>query len=177
MSANLEKLPTRTDDGAFRVVVESPRGSVVKLKYQPDYGIFEVSRPLILGLAYPFDWGFVPSTRADDGDPLDAMILWDVPTAPGVVVPCRAVGLVKLEQNGKTRRERNDRVLAMPLASARGREIRGPEDISERVRAELERFFVVVTGFAKKDVKILGWGDSKEAEALVDATRVKRKRR
>lgn len=176
MSANLEKLPTRTEEGAFRVVVESPRGYQVKLKYEPRYGIFEVSRPLILGLTYPFDWGFVPSTEVDDGDPLDAMLLWDVPTAPGVVVPSRAVAVVKLEQNGEQGRERNDRVIAVPLASARGAEIRGPQHISERVRKELERFFIVVTGFARKDARILGWGDASEAEQLVDESRVKNHR-
>jgi len=173
---NLEKLPTRDDDGAFYVVVESPRGSPVKLKYQADLDAFTVSRPLMLGLTYPFDWGFVPSTRVDDGDPLDAMVLWDVPTAPGVVVPCRAVAVVRVEQDAKNkgRRERNDRVLAVPIASARGAEIHGPEDIGERVRKELERFFVAATGFSGKSPKVLGWGDASEAEALVESSRLDR---
>jgi inorganic pyrophosphatase len=171
---NLEKLPTRSKDGAFHVVVESPRGSQVKLKYKPELGAFTVSRPLMLGLTYPFDWGFVPSTRADDGDAVDAMLLWEVPTSPGVVVPCRAVAVVRVEQDASdsSRRQRNDRVLAVPMASARGDEIRGPEDIAERVRKELERFFVLATGFSGKNPKVLGWGDGKEAEALIDSSRV-----
>ena len=139
-----------------------------------------MSRPLVLGVRYPFDWGFIPSTQAEDGDPLDAMILWDVPTFPGVVVPCRAIAILELEQNAggkKGKRERNDRVLAVPLASARGEELRGPDDLPQRVREELERFFVVVTGFARKDVAILGWKGPDEAEKLVDCSRTRKRAR
>jgi inorganic pyrophosphatase len=173
---DLHKLPTRNQGGAVHVVVESPRGSEVKLKYDPDVGVFTVSRPLVLGVPYPFDWGFIPSTEAEDGDPLDAMILWDVPTFPGVVVPCRPLAILELEENAsgkKGKRERNDRVLAVPLASARGEELRSPDDLPARVRKELERFFVVVTGFARKDVAILGWKGHEAAERLVDKSRTR----
>src|SRR3954467_9288837 len=98
---DLQKLPSRAGDGALHVVVESPRGSTVKLKYEPKLGAFTISRPLVLGLRYPYDWGFIPSTKAADGDPLDAMILLDAPTFPGVVVPCRPVVLIKVEQKKK----------------------------------------------------------------------------
>jgi len=67
-------------------MVESPRGSSVKFKYDPDDDVMVLSRPLPAGLAYPYDWGFVPSTRAADGDPLDAVIVWDGTSYPGVVV-------------------------------------------------------------------------------------------
>ena len=89
--ADLARLPPYDLQGAVRVVVESPRGSTVKLKYDAALAVMSVSRPLPLGLAYPYDWGFVPGTRASDGDPVDALIYWDVPSYPGVVVPCRAV--------------------------------------------------------------------------------------
>lgn len=174
---DLLHLPARRDDGAFRVVVESPRGSQVKLKYEPEHGVFIISRPLILGLTYPYDWGFIPSTRAPDGDPLDAMLLWETPTYPGVVVPARAVGVVRVEQDGKEGRERNDRVIAMPLSSARGDQIRDVGDIAERVREELERFFVVVTGFSKKNPRVLGWGNAREGEELIDRSRTTKKKK
>jgi len=68
------------------VVVESPRGSSVKLKYDPAFGAITLSRPLPTGLTYPHDWGFVPGTKASDGDTVNALIFSDAATAPGVVV-------------------------------------------------------------------------------------------
>ena len=113
MTTNLATLPARSGTGLFHVVVESPRGSEVKLKYDPELRAFKFSRPLPSGLRYPYDWGFIPSTSAADGDPLDAMIFSDVSTYPGVVVECRVLGVLCLEQKAKhgKERERNDRLL------------------------------------------------------------------
>ena len=83
----LHLLPAFVRGHFFRVVVESPRGSNAKLKFDPELEAMSLSRPLTYGLTYPFDWGFVPGTRASDGDPLDAMLMWDSATYPGVVIP------------------------------------------------------------------------------------------
>ena len=99
MSADLLSLPPRDEAGALLVVVECPRGSQVKLKYSPGLGTFVLSRPLAAGVAYPYDWGFVPGTQAADGDPVDAMVLLDAATFPGVVVCCRPLAVLELEQN------------------------------------------------------------------------------
>lgn len=174
---NYEKLPTRNEDGDFHVVVESPRGSRVKLKFDEGLSAFTVSRPLALGLAYPYDWGFVPGTKAQDGDPLDVMVFWDVISYPGVVIPCRALGVIRLEQNDKKGgRERNDRVIAVPVDAPRDGELRTHLDLSERERAELNHFFVSAVFFAQKDPKILGWGTAEEAETLIDKSAVKKRK-
>lgn len=171
---DLHKLPARNSDGSFLVVVESPRGSRVKLKFEPELGAFTVSRPLVFGLTYPFDWGFVPGTRAEDGDPLDAMIFWDVSSYPGVVIPCRALGVIRLEQNDKKGgRERNDRLIAIPVDAPRVGDLESFHDLSVRERDELNHFFMSAVFFANKDPKILGWGTPEEAEALVDRSRVR----
>jgi inorganic pyrophosphatase len=124
VSTPLLSLPPLLDSGDFRIVVESRRGSRVKLKVDPDHGVITISRPLPLGLVYPFDRGFIPGTSAADGDPLDAMVYWDVASFPGIVIVCRALGMLKVEQDSKGRpghRERNDRVTpaAKELSSVR----------------------------------------------------------
>jgi inorganic pyrophosphatase len=97
-----------------------------------------VSRPLPLGVTYPFDWGFVPSTRTADGDPLDAMLLWDVPSYPGVVVPCRAIGVLYVEQNRANHnpavRIRNDRIISMPVEARREQSLTDLTALPARVR-------------------------------------------
>ena len=160
-------------DNSVHVVVESPRGSTVKLKYDANLNAFTLSRPLVEGLAYPFDWGFVPSTRAADGDPLDAMIIWDRATYPGVVIPCRLIGLLAVEQNSKRRpgtRERNDRVMAVPLNAPRYNALREVRDVESRVRDELEAFFAASVAFEGKDLKILQWAGAAAAYDLVKAS-------
>ena len=91
---DLLRLPARAASGAVHVVIESPKGSRVKLKWDPALGAITLSRPLPSGLSYPYDWGFVPGTLADDGDPLDALVYWDAGSYPGVVLACRPVGVV-----------------------------------------------------------------------------------
>jgi inorganic pyrophosphatase len=165
MAPDLLALPPRDDSGALHVVVESPRGTRTKLKYSPTLRTFVLSRPLVLGVAYPYDWGFVPGTRAPDGDPVDAMIVADVGTFPGVVVCCRPLAVLRIEQNAKNGggRVRNDRIVAEPTGVRRA-----SGGLAEAVREELEAFFVSTTLFEGKDVRLLGWGDPAAAEALVD---------
>ncbi len=169
---NLFNLPTRDVNGNLRAVVETPAGSRVKIRFDPDVGTFEVARALVLGVAYPYDWGFFPSTRAPDGDPLDVLVYHDAPTFPGVLIPCRAIGVVLLTQhrrngkNGKGRgRERNDRVIAVPVDEERYTDARS---LHKRVRREIENFFVTAVMTEHKGVRIEGWAGPKEAKAIVE---------
>ena len=166
---DLVSLPVRNAAGVL-VVVETPAGSRVKLKVDPEMGHVSVSRPLPLGLHYPFDWGFVPSTKAEDGDPLDAMLYGTGPGEPGVVVPARLLGVVKVEQNKKqgSGRQRNDRLFLAPVPP-HGDEPKDVFAFSERLRVELEDFFVWSTRWEKKDLRFLGWGGIEEAEAILSA--------
>ena len=84
---NLFKLPTWSGAEFVHVVVETPRGGRAKLSYDPELRTFVLSKSLMLGLSYPYDWGFIPSTRAEDGDPLDAIVIHDAATSPGLVAP------------------------------------------------------------------------------------------
>ena len=162
---NLGDLPPYSADDALQVVVETPRGSTAKFKYDEQHGVVRLSRPLPAGISYPYDWGFVPGTRAADGDPLDVMVLWESASYPGVVITVRPVGVLRVEQaNPKTRaRERNDRLLAIPTTA----HTRIPA-LDDRLRSELEHFFLAAVAFEGKDVKLLGWGDAAEAASLAN---------
>ncbi len=166
----LDKLPAFGDDAAVvHVVVESPRGSALKLKYEPRLNAMTLSRPLPRGLTYPHDWGFIPSTRASDGDPLDVFVMWDGVSYPGLVMPCRVIGVLRVEQTNVTSRarERNDRLAALPVKAPAWDSIRSVFDVGERVRLELERFFLAAVAFEGKELAILAWAGPDEAYALV----------
>ena len=167
--ATLNQLPTFADTDTFHVVVESPRGSAIKLKYRADLDAMSTSRPLAIGLVYPYDWGFVPSTIDEDGDPVDAALFWDVATFPGVVVPCRALAVIQLEQNRADGqgRARNDRIVALPIHARREAELTSAMSLPNRVRDELEHFFMAATVLEGKDAKILGWAGPDTALALL----------
>jgi len=160
-------LPCRDDDGRLLVVVEVPRNSLVKVKYSTDLKVFEFGRPLTLGVAYPYDFGFVPSTKADDEDPLDAMVLFDCPTWPGIVVPAREIGIVKMTQKeeGKDERVRNDRLIVVPAEDHRFEHV---DELSKRTREELEQFFALSAKMTNKKVHIEGWHGPKAARKAVE---------
>ncbi|MDP9149951.1 MAG: inorganic diphosphatase [Myxococcota bacterium] len=162
--ANLANIPTRDKEGNLRAVVETPRASCAKIKFDEELKTFVFSRPLVLGVTYPYDWGFFPSTRAADGDPLDVMIYHDATTFPGVVIPCKAIGVVRLSQKSKKGRERNDRIIAVPVDEPRYNDAR---NLQRRVRNELEQFFLTVVCFEGKGVRVEGWEGPKAAEKLI----------
>jgi inorganic pyrophosphatase len=172
--SSLNTLSASPSPGLVHVVVESPRGSTNKLKYDPELQAFTLSRPLPLGLAYPHDWGFVPGTAAEDGDPVDALVLSEGTTYPGLVLVVRPIANLAVEQDskskrgpdGKPERERNDRLIAVPVVAPPA-EWRSADDLPKRVREELEQFFVHVVAFEDKHVAILGWEPPEAALAMV----------
>src|SRR5271166_6077793 len=97
-----------------RRATKLPRG---QFAYDPKRETFILSKSLLTGLTYPHDWRFVPSTKVDDGDPLDIMVIHDAATFPGLVVTCRVIGILQIEQKSKTKSERNNRLFAVPRRS------------------------------------------------------------
>ena len=173
----LDELPPCPSKGLVHVVVETPRHAIVKLKYEPELETFVLKRALSIGFTYPYDWGFIPGTEAEDGDPVDALVVWEAQSPPGTVLKCRALGVLELTQRDGKGRVRNDRVLCVPEKDPRTGWLRSVNDLPERVRDELAHFFVASVFFEKKDVEILGWAGADAALSLVaDATPRKKKR-
>jgi len=168
---NLQSLPPFAGQDFFHVVIESPHGSTLKLKYCEQWQAMGISRPLPAGLVFPFESGFVPSTRNADGDPLDVFVVWDVCSFPGVVLICRALGVLNVEQNAvnfdSSRRIRNDRVIALPIETRREAGWDTLDDIPDRVRQEWIQFTIAAAALDGKDATAVGWGGRDDALSLI----------
>jgi inorganic pyrophosphatase len=160
---NLLKLPTWADDEHVYAIVETPRGSTCKLDFDPELSVFVLAKPLMAGLSYPYDWGFIPSTKAEDGDPLDVLIIHDAQTYPGVVLRCRPVGVLEVEQKSKNKKERNDRVFAVPNRSPLESDLKDIRHLPARAHEELEKFFQATNALEDKELLFLGWRGPNQA--------------
>src|SRR6185369_6924927 len=134
----LHHLPSRGPGDSYHVIVESPRGSAIKWKWSAELGAMTLSRPLAVVLVQPCDSGFIPSTIGPDGDPVDALVVWELSSPTGAVIPCRLVGVARVEQRSKAGgRERNDRILALPLVAPRMADVKAWTDLPRRLLEEL----------------------------------------
>jgi inorganic pyrophosphatase len=137
------------------VVIETPKGSHNKFKYDETRGVFVLSSVLPEGMAFPFDFGFLPGTRGDDGDPLDVLLLMDDPVFCGCVVPSRLIGVFKAEQ---TERDgtctRNDRLVAVPLKCRTYSDCKSLKALNENRVREIEMFFVSYNRTRGKKFKV-----------------------
>ena len=158
-----QDLPAFRRDGSVNVVVETPRGAQAKFKHDPETGAMMLSRPLPAGVVYPYDWGFIPSTKAEDGDPLDVLVIHDAQTFPGVVLRCRPVGILEVEQMSKGKKERNDRVFAVPDRSPLETDLKDIRHLPSRAHDELKRFFRATNALEDKELEFLGWRGPKQA--------------
>jgi inorganic pyrophosphatase len=165
------------DDDCLTVVIETPKGSPNKLAFEPRYGTFVLKGVLPAGAVFPFDFGFVPSTRAEDGDPLDVLVLMDAPVYPGCVVPSRLIGVIEAEQTEAGQTERNDRLLAVAANSAAHRSIQQLSDLSTDLIAQIEHFFISYNEMKGKRFEVKRRADHKRAVALVTAGMKKQRKR
>jgi inorganic pyrophosphatase len=124
------------------VIIETPKGSRNKYAYDPKERIFELKKVLPAGMAFPYDFGFVPSTLGGDGDPLDVLVLMDEAAFPGCKLTCRIVGVIEGEQGDKKQTQRNDRVVAVESGNHSYAHVKRIDDLGDRFEKELEEFFV-----------------------------------
>jgi inorganic pyrophosphatase len=148
------------------VIVETPKGSRFKYVYTPRSGLFRVKRVLPPGMVFPFNFGFIPSTRGADGDPLDIIIIHDEPMFAGCQIKARLLGVVKAEQTENGRTLRNDRLLGAVWDEESPAEYLFV-DFDRRKLAQIEFFFGTYNRVSGKDFRILGLGDVAQAEQIV----------
>jgi inorganic pyrophosphatase len=165
---NLIKLPTWADKQHIHAVVETPRGSSCKLDFDPKLKVFTLAKPLMTGLTYPYDWGFIPSTVADDGDPLDVLLIHDAKTYPGVVLRCKPIGILEVLQRKKGKEERNDRIFAVPDRSPFEGDLQDVRRLPSRAVEELEQFFRATNALEEKELEFLGWRGPGHAVKMIN---------
>jgi inorganic pyrophosphatase len=155
------------DDSVVHVVVETPKGCRNKYKFDPKLRSFKLSRVLPDGMLFPYDFGFIPSTQADDGDPIDVLLLMDAPAFTGCVIDSRLVGVIEGEQteNGKT--ERNDRLLAVAKQNHTYSDLKDISDINPKLLKELGEFFVNYHKQEGTKFRVLGTSGPKQARQLL----------
>ncbi len=138
------------------VVVETPKGSRNKYAFDPKERVFRLKKVLPAGMIFPYDFGFVPRTEADDGDPIDVLVLMDEPAFPGCVLECRPIGVIEGEQSNTKGTERNDRIIAIQEDAHSWADIKTIHDLGEQFCCELEEFFVNYHKLTGKKYRVLG---------------------
>lgn len=162
--------PLQGEEKAYiRVIVETPKGSRNKFAFNPDERIFELKKVLPAGMAFPYDFGFVPSTKADDGDPVDVLVLMDEPAFPGCALSCRPIGVIQGEQHEQGTWVRNDRIVAIEQGAHSWSEIGDVDDLGKQFRKELEEFFVNYHRLSGTKYKVLAVKGPPHAWQLVKA--------
>jgi inorganic pyrophosphatase len=155
--ANPLKLAARdgNDPGAIQVVIETPKNSRNKYDFDTEQRIFALKKVLPAGMAFPYDFGFIPSTKAEDGDPTDVLVLMDEPAFPGCLLNCRLIGIIEGEQKAKRGKERNDRIVAIEQANHSYSHVKHIDDLGKTFVRELEEFFVNYHRLSGSEYRIL----------------------
>ena len=151
----------------LRVVIETPKGSRNKFAFDSEQQIFELKKVLPAGMEFPYDFGFVPSTLAPDGDPVDVLVLMDEPAFPGCVLLGRLVGAIEGEEHNHKSKERNDRIIVVEQDAHRFASIRSVDDLGKEFREELEEFFINYHRLSGKQYKVLRMAGPSRARKLV----------
>jgi inorganic pyrophosphatase len=179
---DLEQLPAFADpkNDVLNAIVETPKGSRSKYKFDPEHSLFKLKTLLPVGAVFPFDFGFIPSTTAEDGDPIDVLILMDEPVAVGTLIEVRLVGVLEAEQTEKPesgrQTNRNDRLIAVSSVSYNYSDIRSLNDLNDHLIEEIEHFFVSYNESRGTKLKLLGrYGPKRALDLVKEAEKRKRK--
>lgn len=169
--ADLTTLPHQLDTkkGTCRAIIETPKGCRNKFDYDPESNLFMLGGLLPEGMMFPFDFGFIPSTLGEDGDPLDILVLMDAPAHVGCLIEVRLIGVISAEQIEDGKKETNDRLLGVAIHSYDHQDLKTIDDVSKTMLSQLEAFFVSYNKQRGKKFRIAGTGGPRKAVKLLKA--------
>ena len=153
------------------VVIETPKGSAQKYDYVPNTPFFKMKKILPSGMVFPYDFGFIPKTKGEDGDPLDVILISEFNSFPGCIIKCRIIGGIKAEQSEKKdshKMIRNDRFLAVPKCTNIFQDVKNMDDLPRQITDQLEEFFVDYNKMQGKKFKALAKIGPGEARRLIE---------
>src|SRR5215212_6316188 len=154
--------------GELHVIIDTPKGSRNKFKYDAEHGLFTLAGVLPAGAVFPFDFGYLPSTRGGDGDPLDVLVLMDEPAFVGCLVPARLIGVIQADQTEGEETTRNDRLIAVAASSRNHGDLQSLDQINENLVREIEHFFISYNTIKGKKFTPRGRFGPDRARHLVD---------
>jgi inorganic pyrophosphatase len=168
MPAAIEKLaPFNAKDKTWRAIIETPKGSHNKYKFDEETGLFKLGGVLPEGMSFPYDFGFLPKTKAPDGDPIDVLLLMDSPAFCGCLVPTRLIGVIQANQTSKEgKTTRNDRIVAVPVDCRTYRDLKSLKDLNEHRLHEIVEFFVSYNRVRGREFDVLDIGSPEAAAKL-----------
>jgi inorganic pyrophosphatase len=167
---DLTRLPNKLDPKDFgcRAIIETPSGCRSKYDYDVKARLFRLKSVLPDGMSFPVDFGFIPSTLADDGDPEDVMVLADEPTATGALIDVRLIGVIEIEETEDGQVERNDRIVAVAAVSHLYAKIHELTDLGADYTDNLARFWVSKGDVEGKQIRVLGLKGPDRAVKLIE---------
>jgi inorganic pyrophosphatase len=152
----------------WHVIIETPKGCRNKYKFDEETGRMKLSKVMPEGMMFPYDFGFIPDTQAEDGDPLDVLVLSDEPMFPGCEVECRLIGVIKAEQTEQGKTNRNDRLIAVAQASVLYASVQDIGDLEDAVLKQIEAFFTNYQKVRDIEFKVLERTGARGAREVVD---------
>ena len=158
-------------DRTVPVIVETPQGSRSKVEFDLELGCLKLTKVLPAGFEFPLNFGSIPGTLADDGDPLDILLFMSDPVPSGTLVEVRPLGVLEAEQIEDDQKERNDRLLGVAVESTEHQHLESVQGIEKEKRKQLERFFQDYNRQEGKKFRCLGWFGPKRAWRLIDRGR------
>lgn len=148
----------------FNIVVEIPKDGTQKYEFDHELNVFRLDRSLYTSVHYPGDYGFLPKTLSEDGDPLDVIVKCDKPTFTGCIMTVRPIGVLRMIDKGA-----NDyKILAVPVGDPRTAHTHDIDDLSSHFKDEIDHFFSVYKDLEGKESNTDGWGNKKEAINVIE---------